>query len=94
MRPQDDWLIFETTEIDGLANGVNITNECSLELSLGDDVFVMGAVAKGGSVTVSNVDLNAKTITVQFSNAKFISPMGGDVTLSGTFTSPSEWCRQ
>lgn len=85
---QDDWLIFETTEIDGLTNGVNITNKCSIDLSLGDDVFVMGAEAKSGSITVSNIDLNAKTITVQFSNAKFSSPMGGDVTVNGRFTSP------
>lgn len=84
----ENYLIFETTDIDGLTDGVNITDDCSIALSLGDDVFVMGAVAKSGSVTVSNVDLSAKTITVQFSNAKFSSPMGGDVTVNGTFTSP------
>lgn len=84
----EKYLIFETTEIDGLADGVNITDDCSIDLSLGDDVFVMGAEAKSGSVTVTNVDLNSKSITVQFSNAKFSSPMGGDITLNGSFTSP------
>lgn len=84
----DNYLIFETTEIESLSNGVNITNDCSIDLSLSDDTFVMGAEVRSGNVTVTNVDLNEKTITVQFSNAKFNSPMGGDVTLNGTFTSP------
>lgn len=84
----EDWLIFETTEIDGLADGVNITTDCTIDLNIGDDIFVGGAEAKSGSVTVKKVDLNAKTISVQFSNVKFNSPMGGDVTVNGTFTSP------
>lgn len=84
----ENYLIFETTEIDGLTYGVNITDDCSLDLSMGDDIFVMSAEVKSGSVMVSKIDLAAKTITVQFSNAKFNSPMGGDVTVNGSFTSP------
>lgn len=85
---QDNWIIFETTEIDSLANGVNITSDCTVDLSMGDDIYVLSAEVKSGSVTVTNVDLDAKTITVQFSNAKFSSLVGGEITLNGSFTSP------
>lgn len=80
------YIIFETTNI-AATNGTDISNDCSLDVDFGD-LFLMGGEVKSGKVTVSNIDREAKTITVQFSNAKFSSPLGEDVTVNGSMSAP------
>ena len=83
---ESGYIIFETTDIEAI-NGTNISDDCSMDVDFGD-LFLMGGEVKSGSVTVTNIDHGTKTITVQFSNAKFGSPMGDDVTVNGTMTAP------
>lgn len=83
---ENGYVIFETTNLEA-TNGTNISDDCSLDVDFGE-LFLMGGEVKSGNVTVSNIDRDAKTITVQFSNAKFSSPLGDDVTLNGTMTAP------
>ena len=83
---ENGYVIFEVTNVNA-TNGTNVSDDCSLDVDFGE-LFLMGGEVKSGKVTVSNIDRETKTITVQFSNATFSSPMGEDVTVNGTMTAP------
>lgn len=83
---ENGYVIFEVTNVNA-TNGTNVSDDCSLDVDFGE-LFLMGGAVKSGNVTVANIDRETKTITVQFSNATFSSPMGEDVTVNGSLTAP------
>lgn len=83
---ENGYVIFEVTNINA-ADGTNVSDDCSLDVDFGE-LFLMGGEVKSGSVTVSKIDRDAKTMTITFNNATFSSPMGDDATVNGTLTTP------
>lgn len=83
---ENGYVIFEVTNVNA-TDGTNVSRNCSLDVDFGE-LFLMGGEVKSGSVTVSKIDRDAKTMTVTFSNAIFSSPMGDDATVNGTLTTP------
>lgn len=83
---QNGYIIFEITDVNA-SNGTDVSDDCSIDLDFGD-LFVMGCSVESGKVTVSNIDREAKFMTVQFSNAHFTNPMGHECTVNGTLTAP------
>lgn len=80
------YLIFEVTNVNA-TDGTNVSNDSSLDVDFGE-LFLMGGEVKSGSVTVSKIDREAKTMTITFNNATFSSPMGDDAKVNGTLTTP------
>lgn len=83
---ENGYVIFEVTNVNA-TDGTNVSDDCSLDVDFGE-LFLMGGEVKSGSVTVSKIDRDAKTMTITFNNATFGSPMGDDATVSGTLTTP------
>lgn len=83
---ENGYVIFEVTNVNA-TNGTNVSDDCSLDVDFGE-LFLMGGEVKSGSVTVSKIDREAKTMTITFNNATFSSPMGDDTTVNGTLTTP------
>ncbi len=83
---ENGYVIFEVTNVNA-TDGTNVSDDCSLDVDFGE-LFLMGGEVKSGSVTVSKIDRDAKTMTITFSNATFSSPMGDDATVNGTLTTP------
>lgn len=83
---ENGYVIFEVTNVNA-KDGTNVSDDCSLDVDFGE-LFLMGGEVKSGSVTVSKIDRDAKTMTVTFNNATFSSPMGDDATVNGTLTTP------
>lgn len=80
------YVIFEITDLNA-TDGTNVSDDCSIDIDFGD-LFLISGEVKSGSVIVSSIDKDAKTMTVQFNNAIFNSPIGGDATVNGTLTTP------
>lgn len=83
---ENGYVIFEVTNVNA-TDGTNVSEDCSLDVDFGE-LFLMGGEVKSGSVTVSKIDREAKTMTITFNNATFGSPMGDDATVNGTLTTP------
>lgn len=83
---ENGYVIFEVTNVNA-TDGTNVSDDCSLDVDFGE-LFLMGGEVKSGSVTVSKIDREAKTMTITFNNATFGSPMGDDATVNGTLTTP------
>ncbi len=83
---ENGYVIFEVTNVNA-TDGTNVSDDCSLDVDFGE-LFLMGGEVKSGSVTVSKIDRDAKTMTITFNNATFSSPMGDDATVNGTLTTP------
>lgn len=83
---ENGYVIFEVTNVNA-TDGTNVSDGCSLDVDFGE-LFLMGGEVKSGSVTVSKIDRDAKTMTITFNNATFSSPMGDDATVNGTLTTP------
>lgn len=83
---ENGYVIFEVTNVNA-TDGTNVSDDCSLDVDFGE-LFLMGGEVKSGSVTVSKIDREAKTMTITFNNATFSSPMGDDATVNGTLTTP------
>lgn len=83
---ENGYVIFEVTNVN-VTDGTNVSDDCSLNVDFGE-LFLMGGEVKSGSVTVSKIDRDAKTMTITFNNATFSSPMGDDATVNGTLTTP------
>ena len=83
---KNGYVIFEVTNVNA-TDGTNVSDDCSLDVDFGE-LFLMGGEVKSGSVTVSKIDREAKTMTITFNNATFGSPMGDDATVNGTLTTP------
>lgn len=83
---ENGYVIFEVTNVNAI-DGINVSDDCSLDVDFGE-LFLMGGEVKSGSVTVSKIDRDAKTMTITFNNATFSSPMGDDATVNGTLTTP------
>lgn len=83
---ENGYVIFEVTNVNA-TNGTNVSDDCSLDVDFGE-LFLMGGEVKSGSVTVSKIDRDAKSMTITFNNATFSSPMGDDATVNGTLTTP------
>lgn len=83
---ENGYVIFEVTNVNA-TDGTNVSDDCSLDVDFGE-LFLMGGEVKSGSVAVSKIDRDAKTMTITFNNATFSSPMGDDATVNGTLTTP------
>lgn len=83
---ENGYVIFEVTNANA-TDGTNVSDDCSLDVDFGE-LFLMGGEVKSGSVTVSKIDREAKTMTITFNNATFGSPMGDDATVNGSLTTP------
>lgn len=83
---ENGYVIFEVTNVNA-TDGIKVSDDCSLDVDFGE-LFLMGGEVKSGSVTVSKIDRDAKTMTITFNNATFSSPMGDDATVNGTLTTP------
>ena len=83
---ENGYVIFEVTNVNA-TDGTNVSDDCSLDVDFGE-LFLMGGEVKSGSVMVSKIDRDAKTMTITFNNATFSSPMGDDATVNGTLTTP------
>lgn len=83
---QNGYMIFETTEVNA-SNGTDITEDCSLDADFGE-LFLMGGEVKCGTVKVASIDRENKVVKIQFTNAKFASPLGDDALVNGTMTAP------
>ncbi len=83
---ENGYVIFEVTNVNA-TDGTNVSDDCSLDVDF-DELFLMGGEVKSGSVTVSKIDRDAKTMTITFNNVTFSSPMGDDATVNGTLTTP------